>query len=241
MRARGIAILCAALCLLGAVSAAAARDPAARAWPAWPGTVACGTAAPAFSPPLALSRPADAEKGSLPAEVALREWLREKRQPGPGRHGWRLLGVNDEAAEFIHGNIGAKSSEQIAFLRTGDKWQAAYKVDGSCEFLARRGHRVATGWRLTPGQRLTVSSRSVKVSLEATECASGIKATSRLEAPRFRVENGALLLTLWLRPLPPGGYTCQAPFEAPVKIRLPQRLGPLKLLDGGVFPPRPAG
>jgi hypothetical protein len=244
MRARGIATLCAALCLIGALAATAAEpigapDPAVRAWPHWPGKVACGPNAPSFHPGSTLSRPAEAEKGSLPAEVALREWLREKRRPGPERHGWRLLGANEEVAEFIRGDIGDESAEQVAFRRSGDRWQPAFRLHGSCEFHVRRGSRVATSWSLAPGSRPSPSTRIVKVQLEARECSSGRMASARLERPELRRENGALLMTLWLRPLPPGNYTCQGVLEPPVIMKLPRQLGQDELLDGGVFPPRP--
>jgi hypothetical protein len=247
MRGRGIAILGAALLFIGAVAATAAEpngrgpDPAVKAWPDWPGRVACGPTAPSFHPQSALSRPADAEKGSLPAEVALREWLREKRQPGPERHDWRLLGANEEIAEFIRGGIGDESAEQVAFLRSGDSWKAAFKLHGPCRFRARRGSRVATSWILARGSRLMPSTRIVKIRLEARECSSGRMASARLERPAFRRENGALLMTLWLRPLPPGNYTCQKALEPPVIIKLPRQLGNSELLDGSVFPPRPPG
>ena len=55
--------------------------------------------------------------------------------------------------------------------------------------------------------------------------------------PEFRTQGGALLMTLWLRPLPPGNYTCPELIEPPVEIRLPGRLGDRKLFDGGTYPP----
>jgi hypothetical protein len=45
-------------------------------------------------------------------------------------------------------------------------------------------------------------------------------------------------MALWLRPLPPGGYTCVGLVEPPLKIQLPGPLGDRELRDGGTYPPR---
>jgi hypothetical protein len=48
-----------------------------------------------------------------------------------------------------------------------------------------------------------------------------------------------LVLTIWIRPLPPGPYTCEARIEPPLKLKLPGgRLGKRRLWDGSTYPPR---
>jgi hypothetical protein len=101
-----------------------------------------------------------------------------------------------------------------------------------------RGHRPAITWTLASGQHLRPSTKTIKVDLGPGECAGGRSQNERLERPRFRVENHALLMALWLRPVH-GPQNCVGILEPPVMIQLPQRLGHLKLLDGGVFPPQP--
>jgi hypothetical protein len=231
------------LCCLGAavVSLAAepggAPDPAVKKWPHWPGRVSCGRLA--FKPLIAFARPTGAELGARPSEVALREFLAEGELSSLGvrTHGWRLLAETPAYAEFEHGRLsthgGATEMMAFAHRRKGWRWVG---YSGGCEPRVLRHREWAITWTLAPDQPLRPSTRTIEVNLGPGECDSGRSQNKRLERPRFREENGALLMALWLRPVH-GGQTCQALIEPPVKIRLPHRLGHLELLDGGVFPP----
>lgn len=228
-----------AVAISGAASLACAAtgrspDSVLQEWPSWPTKVACGPKSPAFYPDVALRRPADAENGSRPPEIALRTFLREHRQPGPQRHGWRLLAVDHETADFIHGDIEDPSTELIAVSRHAGTWHAEFRYDGLCEFHAARGHRIATSWGLVDGRPLKPSTRSIEVFLgNPDECNS-----VAIEPPEFRRENGVLLMTLWLHPLPHHHLACtEEELFRPIKIHLPRPLGQLKLYDGGIFPP----
>ena len=79
------------------------------------------------------------------------------------------------------------------------------------------------------------------INLGPGECDGGRSQNDRLQKPEFREQNGRLLMSLWLRPLPPGGYTCQGLSEPPVTIELPEPLGERELMDGGAYPPRRVG
>jgi hypothetical protein len=101
----------------------------------------------------------------------------------------------------------------------------------------RRGREAIT-WTLDPLQpQLRPSTRKIEVNLGPGECSSGRSQNDRLQKPEFRERNGALLMTLWLRPVPPGLHTCEGLIEPPVTIRLPESLGQGRLLDGGTYPP----
>jgi hypothetical protein len=247
MRLRGIiaALLAGLLCLGTAASAIAepgygGPDPAVAAWPGWTGNVTCGGVP--FDPLAAFGGPTNAERGTLPSEVVLRKWTIESRHtsvPVP-LHGWRLLVETPHFAEFGHGRLSDRfGAETIEVERQrGGGWKWAGYAGGCRPSLLRRGQAAIT-WTLAPEQRLTPSTRTIKVNLGPGECASGRSQNERLEKPEFREENGALLMALWIHPVPPGFYTCVGLIEPPVTIRLPAALGERRLLDGGVFPPQP--
>ncbi len=245
MRRAGILIwsLVAAMLLCSVVIAFAAPsgsgpDLAVRKWPHWPGQASCGSGIP-FRPLISFGRPAGVERGSAPSEVALREFLEDPRLAylGARDHGWRLLAANADHLEFANGNLAADGAVQVADVahrRPGWKWIGWQE---GCTPTAVRGRRKATTWRLAPGQHLRASTRTVKIALDETGCTPGA-ADERLEHPVFREESGALLMTLWSEPEPSEDSLCGEFFEPPVRIHLPHRLGGLRLLDGGVFPPQ---
>jgi hypothetical protein len=225
---------------LGAAVALAAPsgdgpDPALARWPDWPGRVSCGELT--FKPLVAFSRPANAERGDKPSEVALREALEEGlyAELGAPDHGWRLLAERGDYAEFGAGRPG-RLLQVIPVEKQGKAWkQVGYS--GGCEpAVVRKGRRAIT-WALASKKPLTPATRTIEVRLVGGECISGRSENELLERPVFRREAGALLMALWTRPVH-GPQTCQELIEPPVKIRLPHRLGRLKLLDGSVFPPR---
>jgi hypothetical protein len=229
--------------LIGAVAAIAAKptagpDPAIGAWPGWPGEVSCY--GPPFKPLVAFAGPTDAERGNLPSEVVLREWVRESRHtsvPVP-LHGWRLLVETSVYAQFAHGRLSDPFGvETISVRRTRGGGWAWFGYSGGCQPKVVRRDQLAITWTLARGQHLGPSTQVVKVNLGPGECAGGKSQNERLEKPEFREENGALLMALWIHPVPPGAYTCVGLIEPPAKIRLPEPLGRRELLDGGVFPP----
>jgi hypothetical protein len=241
MRRSGIFVIAtSALVLLmgaGAVAASAMNgpDPAVKEWAGWAGEVSCGVP---FDPLTAFAAPADAERGHLPSEVALRAYLKKTRHyfPPSKPHSWRLLVETPHYAQFGRGRLSSRGVEVNTFKHGANGWEWAGYSSG-CQPTLLRNHQEAITWTLARGQRLTAKTRVLKVNLGPGECASGLSQDKRLERPEFRVENGALLMALWIRPVPPGAYTCVGLIEPPVTIRLPQPLGERELLDGGVFPP----
>jgi hypothetical protein len=243
-------VIGAAICLAltCAVSASAAfrpdggPDPIVAEWSQWPHEVSCGYLS--FDPVSVFGGPADAEHGSLPAERALRRSLARRTIPWVRQHNWRLAAETHRLAEFITGRLGYRGGydeetelETMSFQRTrrGWKWTG---YGGGCTLSSIRQNRTAITWSLAEDQLLTPSTRRVRVDLGAGECDSGRSQNDRLQKPEFREQNGKLLMSLWLRPLPPGGYTCQGLIETPVTIKLPEPLGERELMDGGAYPPR---
>jgi hypothetical protein len=238
MRLRSLLALMAALLLLVPALAAAEKiggpDPATAEWPEWPHRVRCGSIP--FDPVAAFSGPTNAERGSLPSERALRRFIARGYLPWLNRKNWRLVVEDHGFAEFASGRL-ERELEWIQFRRVKGRWKfLTYSSDCDPNSL-RRGIPAIT-WELAEGQKLTPATRTIEVNLGPGECASGRSQNERVQKPEFREQQGKLLLSLWLRPLPPGGYTCEGTSEPPLKIELPEPLGERELRDGGTYPPR---
>ena len=254
MRAR---ILVVSLCLAFACAAAAAAgadrkarppangpDPAVSVWTEWPHQVACSELP--FDPVTVFSGPTNAERGQAPPERALRAFLARKGIPWARRHNWRLLAESHERAEFGAGRLTDRATfldapelETMAFRRTRRGWRWQTYSSGCEPSSLRRGLRAIT-WDLASGQELTPATRRVQVDLGPGECNGGRSQNKRMQKPEFREQNGALLLSIWLRPVTPGPHSCDGLAEPPVTIELPEPLGERELMDGGTYPPQPA-
>lgn len=214
-------------------------DPAVTEWPEWPHRVRCGDLR--FDPIVAFSSPTGVEKTNTPQVRAMKKFINVVNDDGEEfvrEHDWRLLAEEGGRAEFAAGRL-PDEMEFISVERRRGRWDFTGYAEG-CEPSSMRRGLAAITWSLSPDQpQLNRSTSSILVYLGPSECSSGKPAAPRLQKPEFREQNGALLMSLWLRPLPPGGYTCQGVSEPPVRIKLPERLGQRRLLDGGTYPPRP--
>ncbi|HEX5984084.1 MAG TPA: hypothetical protein VFY69_07760 [Solirubrobacterales bacterium] len=213
-------------------------DPATRVWTEWPHRVTCGWGH-SFDPVAVFSGPAGAERGKLPSERALRRFLAREILDWVPKHGWRRLAESNGYAQFAAGRL-RRGVETMTFRRVKGRWKWQSYSGGCLPGTVRRGIPAIT-WDLASDQPpLTPETRSILVELGPGECSSGKPKAPRLQKPEIREQNGALLLSLWVRPLPPGFYTCEGIVEPPVRIELPEPLGERELLDGGTYPPRPA-
>jgi hypothetical protein len=211
-------------------------DPAVAEWPEWPHRVSCGELR--FDPIAAFSSPTGVEETNTPQVRAMKKFINLGDDGFVRKHDWRLLAEEDGVAEFGAGRL-PDEMEFISVERQRGKWDFTGYSERCEPDSMRRGLRAIT-WSLSSDQpQLRPSTGSILVYLGPSECSSGKPAAPRLQKPEFREQNGALLMSLWLRPLPPGGYTCQGVSEPPLRIKLPERLGKRRLLDGGTYPPRP--
>lgn len=227
---------------LAAVGASAANgpvpsgpDPATAVWTEWPHRVSCGYIP--FDPVVAFSGPTNAERADTPAAKALRRSIREFKDFGLPKHHWRILAERPgRMVEYASGRL-PDDLAVFSIERSRGGWR--FGGFGGCDPSTLRRGDAAITWNLAADQpQLHPGTRSVLVHLGPGPCAGGRSQNDRLMKPEFREQNGALLITLWLRPLPPGGYTCQGLVEPPVRIRLPEPLGDRELYDGGTYPPR---
>jgi hypothetical protein len=238
MRSRWLSVLVGLSLLLFPSVASGERiggpDPATQEWTEWPHRVSCGQLP--FDPVTAFSGPTRAERGSSPPERALRRFLARDGIPWARKKSWRLIAEDHGYAEFGSGRL-SHAVELMIFqrIRGAWKWQG-YSSD--CEPSSLRRGLPAVTWELAEGQRLTPDTTEIEVNLGPGDCASGRSQNDRLQKPEFREQNGKLLMSLWLRPLPPGFYTCIGIIEPPVVIELPEPLGDRELRDGGTYPPR---
>jgi hypothetical protein len=236
-----LAALCACAVLVGSALAlteepAAGPDPAVAEWPEWPHRVSCGGLR--FDPIVAFSSPTGVEGEDTPQVRAMERFIHAgpPEEEFTRKRDWRLLAEEDGWAEFGSGRL-PEEMEWIAVERKRGRWDFASYSSG-CEPASMRRGREAITWTLASQPRLRPRTRSILVELGPGECSSGRPQAPRLQKPEFREQNGALLISLWLRPLPPGGYTCEGIVEPPVRIRLPEPLGKRRLFDGGTYPPR---
>lgn len=222
----------------------AGSDPVVAEWPHWPYRVSCGLGL-AFDPNTTFSGPADAERGKLPAERALRRLTTKGYLSWAPDRGWRLGRETGNAAIFLRGHPGAEmeSGEELERLelhrRRGDWRMVGY--DSWCPLFSVRRGSTAQPWFLADGQPdPTPATRRIRVDVGPGYCDG--KAAAEAEKPVFRGLRGKLVLTIWLRRVRVGrGVACDPPAHEPaLLVRLPGRLGHRELLDGGVYPPRPA-
>jgi hypothetical protein len=250
LRLAAIPLAASLICAVAAVAAAShppasGPDPVAAEWHEWPYKVSCEGGLP-FDPDAAFGRETNAEQGDLPSHRALRQLLQSGRLSDARTHDWRTLAESGSAgiAEFAAGRLtslpGWATSKQVEWLRfreDGGHWEWE-RYSQSCEPHSLRAGVEATTWTLADGEQLNPSTRRVRIELGFDSC-EDIRDGRQRAKPEFHERNGALLMAIWLRPAT-HGRRCRSLIEDPIVVKLPEKLGKRKLLDGGVYPPRPA-
>jgi len=227
----------------GAEPSPPGADPVLASWPDWPYQSSCGGPEEAFDPLVVFAGPTGAETGSSPAEKALRREIKEQRswaEPLLAPRGWRLVEETETRAQFSRGRLTGML-EWVGFEKDKDgTWRfAGYSEDCDPRTVLGENRTVIT-WSLSQKQkRLTPQSRTLWIDLGPGECASGTAQNPRAHF-RFRTLGDKLLMIAWLKPVH-GNQTCEGTIEPSRKVRLPAPLGELRLYDGSVFPPVPAG
>jgi hypothetical protein len=239
-------LICAAAAVAKVGHPAGGRpDPGTKTWVQWPHDVSCENGLP-FDPVAAFSGPTGAERGGLASERALAGVLASGELPRVRPHGWRRLAETAKVADFAAGHLfnkpGPSSVSELEWIeleKVGGSWQLG-SFRANCLLGSIRDGTRATPWRLPPEEHLNRDTRGVTVELSPQVCnrAGGI----RLAKPEFREQNGALLMTLWLRPERPRASEPSSPCPPRgkrVRVELPEKLGHRQLFDGGTYPPLP--
>lgn len=213
-------------------------DPAVKEWPAWPYLSQCDYGSP-FYAVNAFSGKAEAEKGSLPSQVALRNFLAKGDLPWlRGTRHWRLVVETADRAEFSRGSLTGEL-EWLTFESDEGIWKwSGYSSD--CEPTSIVGGGPVVTWSVAdPTVDPGTVARHIDVNLGPGPCASGKPKNPRARLV-FKKWGRKLLMTIWLKPLPEGAYTCLGVVEPPLRVTLPRRMKLFRLYDGATYPPRPA-
>jgi hypothetical protein len=247
MRARGASVVAILVAVLlagvgGAADGAGAPvgpDPAVQEWPDWPYETSCGSLS--FDPVQAFSGPTGVERGSRPSEVALRKFLNGEDWVSdyvPLRH-WRLLAETSDEAEFASGRLASPYGPATLSFELKDGQWSFWGLSGGCAPTSIVNGRQAVTWKLAVGRPFPrENARHLWIDLGPGECSSGRSQNARARKPVFWRVGGKLLMAMTLRPLPPGGYTCEGVIEPPMRVKLPVPFSDVRLFDGGVYPPR---
>jgi hypothetical protein len=240
---RGTAIVVAGvLAVLGAVgvaqsaSAPVGPDPVVREWPAWPYLSHCEGLP--FYAPAAFSGRAEAEMGSLPSELALLEFIEHGDLPWlRGTRHWRKVAEDEDQAEFARGSL-SDELEWLSFQQEDGAWMFDGYASG-CDPTSIVGEGWVFSWSLLDPKPPNTAVRRIQIRLGSGPCSSGKPHTPRARLV-FREWGRQLLLTVWVKALPPRRYTCQGVKEPPLKVTLPRKIKLSKLFDGATYPPKPA-
>jgi hypothetical protein len=218
-----------------AVTYANGPDPAVSRWPAWPYAVGC--LGVTFDPVAIFGGATEAEKGTGAPELALRRYLDEGLYPQLPTEFWRQVAASPGRVSFSSGRL----EQGLFWLTAGEtspgQWSIVGNVD-ECRARSMRDGEAAIAWGLAKGQDLNRGSRLIEVGLHSSGPCDAGRSHDNAAEPRFRQIGGNLVLTIWLKPLPPGNYKCLRRKEKPLSVKLPGPLGNRRLWDGSSFPPR---
>lgn len=173
----------------------------------------------------------------------VRQWMVDF--PGlldvPPTQKWVLLNLTGSTA--LYGAVQFDHvSNELALVEmkktSGSQW--IYSSSSSqCSHLGpyRPGLLVAD-WQLT--DPVTSDNAMFEVRVEAQACTSGNPSAGGIVSPEITETASSVKVTFFTKPLPSGGYTCQAVPGAPYTVKLGRPLGTRTLLDGDTYPPSPA-
>jgi hypothetical protein len=212
-------------------------DPAVKEWPNWPYLTQCGEGL-SFDPVAAFSGSANAERGSSPSEVALRDFIEQGDLPWlRSTRNWRHVASTEGQAEFSRGRLSGEL-EWLSFAQREGAWEFS-GYSSHCHPVSKVGNGPAVGWDLAGNElKPKAELRRIQVSLSGGPCSGG-----RPLGPRARVVfkglGRKLLMTIWIKPFH-GPRTCPGVFEPPLTVSLPRRIRLDRLFDGATYPPTPA-
>lgn len=146
---------------------------------------------------------------------------------------WRLLARTDAEVLFARGRPPRLLT--VAVRRDGlrGSW-TCIGTSAARPLRATRDGIRASSWRLDPTHELDPEDTVLRVLVTERTFAGGQRANGRVLAPDLHVDVDELLLTMFVAPQP--GFQSRSPNpETPVRIALPQPVGPRRLIDGALY------
>jgi len=212
-------------------------------------------------PPAALAGPPgrldpeDPAAGALLAHLAARVPKRASRAPwkrsaGPppapaSLDGWRQLARTDDEVLFARGQPPQMLT--AALRQTGRRRIWTFVGSSAARPLrATRDGIRASSWRLDPSHESQPGETVLRVLVTEQAFASGRRAHGRVLPPDIYIDADELVLTIFVTPQP--GFQNNTPNpETPIRVVVPERIGPRRLVDGALVlfsrpgAPPPAG
>jgi hypothetical protein len=223
-----------------AASAPSASAAAPSLDPAWLAARAVTCDDKLFFSPALLQGPGEEQVGvDVPAQI-LREYLQTPgEETDRATTGWHRVVQTATNVQFVAVRPSGRGLMTVGVNFARGSWQLG--DSGSCAATVQRPAGLARAdWWLDPDQPAPApSGRVVQGLLLERACTGGKPPVGRVQAPAIDYLDGAVVVTMSVRPLP-GGHDCPGNPDFPFMIRLDQPLGDRRLLDGGVFPPRDA-
>jgi hypothetical protein len=198
--------------------------------------------------PAALAGPPGPLQAGDPAVAALVAHLtartapkrsRFKRGPGPppppppNLAGWRLLARTEEEALFGRGLPPDLITVAVRVEGRRAAWSCFAESSGRPLRASRDGIR-ASSWRPDPSTEVPEDATTLRLLVTEQTFAGGQRASGRILAPDLYIGPEELLLTMYVTPLP--GFKARSPNpETPVRVVLPEPIGPRQLVDGALY------
>jgi hypothetical protein len=156
----------------------------------------------------------------------------------PSLDDWRQLARTDD--EVLFGRGLPPRMLTASLRRTGRRGTWTFLGSSAARPLrATRDGIRASSWRLDPMHEAQVDEKILRVLVTEQAFASGRPAHGRVLAPEIYLDDGELVLTIFITPQP--GYQNGTPNpETPLRIAIPDPVGTRRLIDGALVELRPA-
>jgi hypothetical protein len=150
----------------------------------------------------------------------------------PGVDGWRLLARTDDEALFGRGLPPQLLT--VALRRESPRrgWSFAGSSAARPLRATRDGIR-ASSWRLDPRAEYSPDDEVLRLLLTEQTFAGGQRADSRVLAPDIYIDEGELVLTMFVTRRPGFQWGSNNP-ETPVRVALGEPVGLRRLIDGAL-------
>jgi hypothetical protein len=177
---------------------------------------------------------------AAPKRTARAPWKRgvSPVAPSPSLEEWRELARTEAEALFA---LGLPPRMLTAALRrSGRRGSWAFLGSSAARPLrATRDGIRASSWRLDPGHEALPGDKLLRVLVTEQAFASGRTARERILPPEIYLDDGELVVTIFVTP--ERGYQNGTPNpETPARIALPESVGSRHIVDGALFELRPA-